>query len=190
MCWRATEQTFGRRLVAQNGREPVMPAELAKMLRSHDAAIDEILGEDGAADQCLRRLAVAPCPHKIPFQATQIREQPLIDSGLAIDVRCIQPELAGLHCETAGERVELTKPVRDRFEPADEVLDRIAACRSVGAEAVIEINPARRDHPQKRREPLVPDLAAPFPDYLIAGVLSVRLKYTVRAEEPAIPHRA
>ncbi|WZB63117.1 hypothetical protein WJ970_08770 [Achromobacter xylosoxidans] len=72
------------------------PAYPLQPRRTDDLAVNQVLGEDHAPNQGLRRIAREIACDQIAFETSKVRQELLIDAGLAIDGRHLGPELARL----------------------------------------------------------------------------------------------
>ena len=109
------------------------------------------------------------------LEGGEIGQQLPIDAGLPIDGGRLAPELACLHCEPASERVEFTERRVDVAESPKPVLGGVP-CLQGAAETIVEVDPVWTDHPEQRREALVPYLPPPGANKLISRTRGLELK--------------
>ena len=74
-----------------------MTAQLHQVLFGNDLSVDQILREDGSADQALRVLTTKINVGKIAFESADVAQQAAIDTRFAIDALLLLPELTGFH---------------------------------------------------------------------------------------------
>ena len=123
----------------------------------------------------LRRIAREIACDQIAFETSKVRQELLIDAGLAIDGRHLGPELARLDRQSAGQLVQFMKRSFDVLETPNQMSLGIAFFRGC-AETVVQVDTLRRDHPQQRREPLVPDLSSPLADQIVCRRALLKLE--------------
>ena len=168
------EQKTGGSGVAQGLRKVFVSAQLHQAAARHDIPVDQVLRKDAPADQGLRLAPVESRLNQLVFEATQVTQQAAVNAGLPTDAILQSPELSRLHRQPAGERVKARQLRIKTPESFEEVGFRVAG--SGCAEAVVEIDPLRRDEPQQRCEPLIPDLLLPRGDrsfLRIVGIVDV-----------------
>ena len=125
--------------------------------------------------EVLRRIAREIACDQIAFETSKVRQELLIDAGLAIDGRHLGPELARLDRQSAGQLVQFMKRTFDVLETPNQMSLGIAFFRGC-AETVVQVDTLRRDHPQQRREPLVPDLSSPLADQIVCRRALLKLE--------------
>ena len=163
------EQPLGGGVVAQDGGKGAVAVLALQALRRDDPPVDEVPREDRPADQPLGGGAVQPGGDEVPLQGGQIGKQLAIDAGPAIHGGAgLPPEPARLHGQPAGEVVELVQGTFDGTERPEPMGGGVPG-RPRSAEAVVQIDPLRGHDPQQRREPQVPDFAAPRRDPIVGG---------------------
>ena len=163
------EQPLGGGVVAQDGGKGAVAVLALQALRRDDPPVDEVPREDRPADQPLGGGAVQPGGDEVPLQGGQIGKQLAIDAGPAIHGGAgLPPEPARLHGQPAGEGVELVQGMLDGTERPEPMGGGVPG-RPRPAEAVVQIDPLRGHDPQQRREPQVPDFAAPRRDPIVGG---------------------
>ena len=179
------EQAPGGGGIAQRVRQVGVAAQRLQAPFGHDPPVDQVLREDAPPDERLGLAALEIGGDQCAFDVAQVAQQAAVDARLPADTGLPAPEPARFHREAAGERVEPRQFGVQQLEGFEPV--RVRVVRSPGsAETVVEIDPFRRDDPQQRREPLVPDFPLPVGDRNVVGIVHV-LEVHGEADAAAAP---
>ena len=91
------KQAFGGRAVTQYFGQIAMTAQLHQALVGNDLPVDQVLREDGTADQALCLLAIEINVDEFVFEFADVAQQTAIDTRFSMDALLLLPELAGFH---------------------------------------------------------------------------------------------